>query len=110
MNKKSSVRVTIVGEEYTLRSDEPAEHTRAVARYVDATIRSVLETGAVGESRKAAILAALQITDELFKSLASRELLAEEVRSLSADVRRMLPLAKRSVRETVVSEGRELGG
>lgn len=69
MSRKSSVKVTIVGEEYTIRSDEPAEHTRAVAKYVDETIRGVMNAGATVESHKAAILAALQITDELFKSV-----------------------------------------
>ena len=95
MNKKSSVRVTIVGEEYTIRSDESPEHTRAVAKYVDEVIRGLMNSGAVVESHKAAILAALQITDELFKARQSRAELASVMRSLSADVRRMLPPSKR---------------
>ena len=93
--KKSSVRVSIVGEEYTIRSDASPEHTRAVAQYVDRTIRTVLNSGLVMESHKAAILAALQITDELFRLRDSQAELAEEMRALSADVRRWLPPAKR---------------
>ena len=58
--RKSSVKVTIVGEEYTIRSDESPEHTREVARYVDETIRNLMNSGAVVESHKAAILAALR--------------------------------------------------
>jgi cell division protein ZapA len=95
VNKKSSVRVTIVGEEYTIRSDESAEHTRAVAKYVDEVIRSLMNSGAVVESHKAAILAALQITDELFKVRQSRAELAAAMHDLSADIRRMLPPSKR---------------
>ena len=95
MNKKSSVRVTIVGEEYTIRSDESPEHTRAVARYVDDVIRSLMNSGAVVESHKAAILAALQITDELFKARQARAELATAMRDLSADIRRMVPPSKR---------------
>ena len=93
--KKSSVRVSIVGEEYTIRSDASPEHTRAVAQYVDRTIRTVLNSGLVMESHKAAILAALQITDELFRLRDSQAELAQEMRALSADVRRWLPPAKR---------------
>jgi cell division protein ZapA len=89
--------VTIVGEEYTIRSDEPAEHTRPVAKYVDETIRSVMNAGATVESHKAAILAALQITDELFKTQDGREELAERMRNLSGDLRRLLPPGKRGV-------------
>ncbi len=95
MSRKSLVKVTIVGEEYTIRSDEPPEHTKAVAKYVDETIRGVLNAGAVVESHKAAILAALQITDELFKTRDSRTELGERIRSVSGEVRRMLPPNKR---------------
>jgi cell division protein ZapA len=95
VNKKSSVKVTIVGEEYTIRSDESPEHTRAVAKYVDEVIRGLMNSGAVVESHKAAILAALQITDELFKARQSRAKLASAMHSLSADIRRMLPPSKR---------------
>jgi cell division protein ZapA len=97
MSRKSSVKVTIVGEEYTIRSDEPAEHTRAVAKYVDETIRSVMNAGATVESHKAAILAALQITDELFKTQDGREELADRMRILSGELRRLLPPGKRGV-------------
>jgi cell division protein ZapA len=97
MSRKSSVKVTIVGEEYTIRSDEPAEHTRAVAKYVDETIRGVMNAGATVESHKAAILAALQITDELFKTQDGREQLGERMRSLSGEIRRLLPPGKRGV-------------
>jgi len=97
MSRKSSVKVTIVGEEYTIRSDEPAEHTRAVAKYVDETIRGVMNAGATVESHKAAILAALQITYELFKSQDGREELAERMRVLSTELRRLLPPGKRGV-------------
>ena len=95
MTKKSVARVTIVGEEYTIRSDATAEHTEAVAAYVDRAIRRVLDSGMVVESQRAAILAALEITDELFQARAARRDLAEAMRGLSADVRRLLPPSKR---------------
>ncbi len=47
---KHSTRVTICGEDYTIRSDSPPEHTRQVAAYVDAKITEVLESAAVVES------------------------------------------------------------
>ena len=95
MSKKSTVKLTIVGEEYTIRSDEPPEHTRAVAEHVDRTIRSIMDAGGANDPRKAAILASLQLTDELFKERETREAFAERLRALSAEVRRMLPPAKR---------------
>jgi cell division protein ZapA len=96
-DKKSSVKVTIVGEEYTIRSDESPEHTRAVAKYVDETIRGLMNAGVVVESHRATVLAALQITAELFKARQAPREMAERLQAISADVRRMLPPNKRDV-------------
>jgi cell division protein ZapA len=92
---KHSVRVQIFGEEYTLRTDADPAHTKAVAAYVDQAIRQVVDGGAVVESHKAAILAALQITDELFQARAADESTAARIQSLSGELRRWLPPAKR---------------
>ena len=95
MSTKRSVRVSIVGEEYPIRTERSAEFTRAVAEYVDRTIRSVLDSGTVIETHKAAILAAMKITDELFHAREEGEALAGDMRALAAEIRRLLPPAKR---------------
>jgi cell division protein ZapA len=94
-DKKHVVKVVIVGEEYTIRSDASPDHTRAVAQYVDQSIKRVLHSAPVVESHKAAILAALQITDELFRARASAESVDEAMDALSSEIRRWLPPAKR---------------
>lgn len=99
-----STRVRIVGEEYTIRSDVPPEVTRAIAEHVDAAIRKVLENPAITDPGKAAILAAMSITDELFKERAKQTDVAERMRSLSGELRRWLPPAKR-----VTAEQRTVG-
>jgi cell division protein ZapA len=93
--KRSSVKLSIVGEEFAIRTDEPPEHTRAVADHVDRTIRSVQSAGAASDPRKAAILGALEIADELLKERARRSEMAEQLKSLSGEIRRMLPPGKR---------------
>lgn len=94
-DKRHVVKVQIVGEEYTIRSDASPEHTRAVAQHVDQAIKRVLNTTPVVETHKAAILAALQITDELFRTREGGAALQGSIESLSAEVRRWLPPAKR---------------
>lgn len=96
--KKNVVRVSILNEEYSIRSDAAPEHTRAVAAYVDSTIRRVLETGSVVETNRAAILAALQIAGELFEARGEAgggSEITGRLQGLSAEVRRLLPPAKR---------------
>jgi cell division protein ZapA len=92
--KKNLVRVTILNEEYSIRSDATPEHTRAVAAYLDDAIRRVLDSGSVVETNRAAILAALQITGELFEARNGSDI-TERLQRLSAEVRRLLPPAKR---------------
>ena len=94
-SKKHSVRVTILNEEYQIRSDTSPEHTRAVALYLDQAIREVLSSGSVVEGGRASILAALRITGELFETREALEELGGAMHSLSTEVRRLVPPAKR---------------
>ena len=93
--KKTSVKVEILGESYWIRSEADPEHTRAVAEHLDRSIRQILSGGAVIEANRAAILAALQITSELFLEREANESITTAMQELSGDVRRMLPPAKR---------------
>ena len=95
MDSKTVVRVKIVGEEYTLRTEASASHTEAVAEYVDRTIRAIMTSGATVETHKAAILAALQITDDLFKERAAADSMTTSIKQLASDIRPLLPPAKR---------------
>lgn len=94
--RKNLVKVSILGEEYPLRSDMTPEHVRTVARFVDEAVRRVLNGGVV-ETHKAAVLAALEITDELFRARAALDDATGGVRQLSDEVRRMLPPQKRGL-------------
>jgi len=99
-DKKTVVKVTIGNEEYTLKSDRPAEYTRAVAEHVDRALKEILSAGARVETQKAAILAALAITDELFQERRAARELADRVTNLATDLCRVLPPAKRTSRAT----------
>ena len=95
--RKTSVKVEILGESYSIRSDATAEHTRAVAAYLDQAIRQIITSGSVIETNRAAILAALQITSELFQARESNQDVVDAMAGLSDEVRRLLPPAKREV-------------
>ena len=75
---RHSVSVEIAGERHVLRSEMPPEYTRAVAAHVDETIRALPSYSPL-EPYRAAILACLSITDEMFK-------LREEVERLRAEI------------------------
>ncbi|HEX2721487.1 MAG TPA: cell division protein ZapA, partial [Gemmatimonadaceae bacterium] len=94
-SRKNVVTVTILGGEYTLRTETSPDHARAIAAYVDEVITETMESGARIESHKAAILAALRIAGELFEARAEAEALARDMESLSDEIRPWLPPAKR---------------
>jgi cell division protein ZapA len=94
-SKKNVVRVTILGDEYSIRSDVSPERTRAVAEHVDQVIKQTMRAGNIVETQKAAILAALSITDELFDAREAGQDLATSMKRLSDEVRPWLPPAKR---------------
>ena len=96
--RKTSVKVEILGESYSIRSDATAEHTRAVAEYLDHAIRQILSSGSVIETNRAAILAAMQITSELFQAREANDAVVVAMGKLGDEVRRLLPPAKREVR------------
>ena len=95
MTRKYAVKVTICDEEYTVRSELDPEYTRQVAAHVDQAIKRVLHAGPMVETHKAAILAALAITDELFETRKQQQDLAARLKAMSADLARLLPPTKR---------------
>lgn len=93
--KKNSVKVMIGGEEYTVRSDLTPEYTREVAGYLDHALKKVLAQGGLVETHKAAILAALDITNELFQARKGEREVAARLAALSDDLEKLLPPQKR---------------
>ncbi|MGH7622457.1 MAG: cell division protein ZapA [Gemmatimonadaceae bacterium] len=93
--KKHTARVTILNDEYAIRTDASPEHAKAVAQYLDQAIRHVMSAGAVVESHRAVVLAALQVTAELFDAKAALEDTTQSIESMSEFVRPLLPPAKR---------------
>ena len=95
---KNAVRVFIGGEEYTVRSEVPPEYTREVAAYLDAALKRVRDGLPMVESHKAAILAGLAITDELFQARRGDQEAADRLSAMTEDLARLLPPAKRGTR------------
>jgi len=97
MTEFNPVKVTVAGEEVTIRSEQPAEHSMSVARHVDESIRRIQEQSPLVDVGKAAILAALQIADELFRARIDADRGTEQLEQTMEEIRRMLPPAKRAI-------------
>ncbi len=65
--KKQSVKVNIFGEDYPIKGNTDASYIQRVARYVDKKMKEVAEKLSNKLPLRVAVLAAMNITDELFK-------------------------------------------
>ena len=72
MDAKNVVQVQIFGHGYTIRGEANQEHIMGVAAYVDRKMREITDKLPVASLSKVAILASLNIADELFKERAQR--------------------------------------
>lgn len=97
---KQPVKVSIGGEEYTVRSEFPPEYTREVAAYLDAQILQVRNMLPALDAQKVTVLAALAITDELFQAKRGDREMAARLAAMADDLARLLPPPKRGSRST----------
>ena len=59
---KQSVQITILGQQFHLKSDESADQVRRVADFVNGQIAQVTASGRATDSLQAAILALLNVS------------------------------------------------
>ena len=85
------VEIEILGRRYSLRSERPAAHLKAVGVFVDQKLREVAGGDAAAVKKDHAILAALNIASELFME---RELLEEVTDSVDGALADALQLVE----------------
>ena len=83
MVAKNVVQVEIFGHAYTIRGEANQEYILEVAAFVDRKMREITEKLPVASLSKVAILASLNIADELFKERARRETEERDLRDFS---------------------------
>jgi len=87
MNEDQNViKVQIFGGEYKIRGQADPDYIAEVARYVDSKMREINEKLSVATLGKVAILASLNLADELFKERRERELALSQVRERAAGI------------------------
>jgi len=90
------LKVNIYGTEYPIRGDVDVEYIRRIAEYVDRKMREVDQNTTAKSSLKVAILAALNIADELFRE---RDEKAALVRRLESEADRLSSLLNENLKE-----------
>ena len=67
-DKATSMKVTIFGERYNIKSQADPEYTASVAEHLDRTMMLIKSQSGMQDPLKIAILASMSITDDLFQT------------------------------------------
>jgi cell division protein ZapA len=76
---KNGIKVEIFGTEYRIKGDANGDYIRQVAGLVDERMRQIADASMTGSVAKIAILAAVNIADELLKERLTRESAMEKL-------------------------------
>ncbi|MCB1018725.1 MAG: cell division protein ZapA [Acidobacteria bacterium] len=90
MRSHQGTQVHIFGQVYTLRSRDDGERARRVAARVDQKMNEVADRGAGADSYRIAVLAALEIADELVRAEDSADDLRSRVSEKSRRIESIL--------------------
>ena len=82
----SSVDVDIFGGVYNVKGDADPEYVRKLARYVDEKMRTLARKSPNAQGHKVAVLAALNIADELFRQKRRHEDMEDMVLQKTGDL------------------------
>ena len=77
----NTVKVNILGQEYVIKTSANPEYIKEVAAYMNEKMDELIESGVDAQSQqlKIAVLAGMNITDELFVQRASKQKLIDTV-------------------------------
>jgi cell division protein ZapA (FtsZ GTPase activity inhibitor) len=92
---RHSVKIQLGGTEFTVSSEHPPEYTREVAAYFDAVLARIRGSVPSVDAHRAALLAGLAITDELFQGRQGDEEHAARLATMRDALARLLPPARR---------------
>ena len=84
------VDVEIFGKVYTVSGEKDPEYVRMVAEYVDRKMREISQTTETVSTSRIAILASLNIADELFSLTNESEVLKGRMRQLTGRIRKVM--------------------
>jgi cell division protein ZapA len=92
---KRSISITVAGQKYTIKSDAEDNYVHSLAELVDDKIRQVQRgaQGKIASKDAVAVLAALQIADELVRERNGRAELRRRVREKSRALRAIISKA-----------------
>jgi cell division protein ZapA len=86
---KNKVDIRISGKDYTVVGVEPEEYIQRVGLYIDRKMNEIMRVNNKLSTSMAAVLTAVNVADDYFKTHESESSMKKEIKKLSEDVTRM---------------------
>jgi cell division protein ZapA len=90
MSDGQVIPISIQGQQYPIRTSLEAAYVGRLAAFVDDKIRAAAESTPTSDSLRLAVLAALNIADELFRCRDANELRKGELAERTEELERLL--------------------
>jgi cell division protein ZapA len=90
MSEGRVIPVQIHGQRYPVRSSLEPEYVARLAQFVDEKIRAAADSTPTGDSLRLAVLAALNIADELFRCRDADQARSGELAERAGELERLL--------------------
>jgi cell division protein ZapA len=98
------VHVDIHGQRYAVRSDLDAQYIAELAGFLDEKMRQAAQELSTSDPLRVAVIAALNVADELFRARADTSGLADRVLERTADIERLVDAVLDGARISAVNE------
>ncbi|HOQ06318.1 MAG TPA: cell division protein ZapA [Clostridiales bacterium] len=89
MTAKNKVELRIAGKDYTVVGSEPVEYIHRVGLYVDKKMTDIMRMNNKLSTSLAAVLTAINVVDDLFKSRESEQELKNQLKKVSEELERL---------------------
>ena len=89
MASKRQIEISVIGQKFMVRADSDEDYVTRVATYVDDKMKDIIRNTKSVASLNVAILAAMNIADELFKIRAVSE---KQVKTVEKKIKDMIEL------------------
>jgi cell division protein ZapA len=90
MKSNQGTPVQIFGQTYRLKSDEDADRVRRIAEMVDQKMSRIADRGSSADNYRIAVLAALELADELYSLQDTHTQLRDQVEARSSSLAALL--------------------
>ena len=89
VSQKNKVEVRIAGCDYTLVGNESEEYIQKIGLYVDKKMNEILKANSKLSTSMAAVLTAINVADDFFKTYESEESLREELEQCKQELEKL---------------------